>query len=113
MKIFKKYVSKKDLERENEWLRKLLSTPTQIHTVEKNVEEVRSSFDVPYGEAIPEEVIKSHIASNMVQFLQPLIEYDFSDNKRGGKTYYGSLYVTNKSNESQISREFIWGILMN
>ena len=96
MRIFKKYVSKKDLERENERLRKLLSTSTQIHTVEKNVKKVRSSFDVPYGEDIPEEVIKSHIASNMMRFLRPLIEYDFSENKRGGKTYYGSLYVANK-----------------
>lgn len=96
MKLFKNYVTKKSLKEENEQLRKLLLTSTQKHNTEINVEKVRSSYDIPASEKIPEEVIKWHIANNMVQFLQPLIEYDFYNNKHGGKTYFGSLYVANK-----------------
>lgn len=97
MKIFKNFRTKKQLMEENERLKALLSVPPQIHTVERNVQKVQSSFVVPYDQRdIPEDIIKNQIARNMIEFLQPLIEYDFADNKNGGKIYYGNLYVTNK-----------------
>ena len=97
MKIFKDYRTKKQLREENERLKVMLSVPTQIHTVERNVQKVQSSFVVPCSQRdIPEEVIKNQIARNMIEFLQPLIEYDFTDDKHGGKNYYGNLYVASK-----------------
>ena len=86
MKIFKNFKTKKQLREENERLKATLSVPLQIHTVERNVQKVKSSFVVPYDQRdIPEDIIKKNIAMNMVEFLQPLIEYDFSDDKHGGK----------------------------
>lgn len=97
MKIFKNFKTKKQLREENERLKATLSVPLQIHTVERNVQKVKSSFVVPYDQRdIPEDIIKKNIAMNMVEFLQPLIEYDFSDDKHGGKIYYGNLYVASK-----------------
>lgn len=97
MIIFKNFRSKKQLKEENERLKAMLSVQTQIHTVERNVQKVQSSFDVPCGQRdIPEEVIKNQIARNMIEFLQPLIEYDFTDDKHGRKIYYGNLYVASK-----------------
>ncbi len=96
MKLLKKYISKKRFKEKNKQLRALLFAPKQIHTIERNAEKVMASFEVPAGEEIPEEVIKFYIANKMVQFLQPLIEYDFLDNEHGGKTCYGNLYVANK-----------------
>ena len=97
MKIFKNYRTKKQLREENERLKAMLSVPTQIHTVERNVQKVQSSFVVPCSQRdIPEEVIKNQIARNMIEFLQPLIEYDFTDDKHGGKNYYGNLYAASK-----------------
>ena len=91
MKIFKNFKTKKQLRKAT------LSVPLQIHTVERNVHKVKSSFVVPYDQRdIPEDIIKKNIAMNMVEFLQPLIEYDFSDDKHGGKIYYGNLYVASK-----------------
>lgn len=97
MKIFKNYRTKKQLREENERLKAMLYVSPQIHTVERNVQKVQSSFVVPYDKRdIPEDIIKNQIARNMIEFLQPLIEYDFADDKNGGKIYYGNLYVTNK-----------------
>lgn len=102
MKLFKNFVTKKKLKEENERLKRMITISTRICDVEKNEKEVKkvsSSFTVPNGENIPEEVVKHQIAKNMIQFLQPLIFYDFSDNIYGGKTYYGSLYVANENNK--------------
>ena len=97
MKLFKNFKTKKELREENERLKTILSMPTQIHTVERNVQKVQYSFSVPYYERdIPEEIIKRHIAQGMVEFLQPIITYDFKDDGRGGKIFYGNLYVADK-----------------
>lgn len=96
MRIFKNFQTKKKLREENIRLKAMLSAPAQI-PVERNVQKVQSSFKVPYEERhIPEEIIKSQIAQNMLEFLQPLINYDFEDDGRGGKIYKGSLYVADK-----------------
>lgn len=98
MKIFKNFKTKRELREENARLRAILETPLQIRTVERNVQKVQSSFTVPYEERdIPEEIVKSKIASNMVENLKPFIEYDFFNDKRGGKIYKGSLYLANKN----------------
>lgn len=97
MKIFKNYRTKKQLREENERLKTLLSVSPQIHTVERNVRKVQASCAVPYDQRdVPEDVIKNQIARNMIEFLQPLIEYDFTDDKHGGKIHYGNLYVASK-----------------
>ena len=97
MKIFKNFKTKKQLREENERLKATLSVPLQIHTVERNVQKVKSYFVVPYDQRdIPEDIIKERIVINMVEFLKPLIEYDFADDKNGGKIYYGNLYIANK-----------------
>lgn len=86
-----------ELKQENKRLKAILSMPTQLHTVERDVQQVRSSFAVSYMDrAIPEDMIKMEIAREMAKYLKPLIEYDFSDDGNGGKIYYGSLYVANK-----------------
>lgn len=97
MELFKNFQTKKQLREENARLRAMLSMPAQIHTVERNVQKVQSSFDVPYEQRhIPEEIIKRQIAKNMLEFLQPLIIWDFEDDGKGGKIYKGSLYVADK-----------------
>lgn len=105
MKLFKNFVTKKKLKEKNERLKRMTSIPTRVCYIEKNVKKVSSSFTVPIGENISEEVIKHQIAENMIQFLQPLILYDFSYNIYGEKTYYGSLYVANENNEPNNSHE--------
>lgn len=97
MKIFKNFKTKRQLREENIRLKAMMSMPTPIHTVERNVEKVQSSFQVPYEERhIPEDIIKRQIARNMLEYLQPLIEYDFSDDGNGGKIFKGNLYVGSK-----------------
>lgn len=100
MKIFKNFQTKKQLQEENARLQEenarlkaMLSIPTQIHTVERNVQKVGASFCVPFEERyIPDEIIKREIARNMIEYLQPLINYDFEDDGRG-RIYRGTLYV--------------------
>lgn len=97
MELFKNFQTKEQLREENARLKGMMSMPTPIHTVERNVEKVQSSFLVPYEKRnIPEEFIKRKIAENMIKYLQPLIEYDFTDDGNGGKIFKGSLYVASK-----------------
>ena len=98
MKIFKNFRTKKQLREENERLKAMLHVPMQIHTEQRNVQKVQSSFAVPcYEKDVPEEFIKNQIAKNMIEFLKPHIEYDyFTDEKCNVNIYYGSLYVANK-----------------
>ncbi len=97
MKLFKNFKTKKQLKEENIRLRAMMSIPTPIHTVERNIEKVQSSFLVPYEERnMPEEFIKRRIAENMIEYLRPLIEYDFTDDENGGKIYKGKLFVASK-----------------
>lgn len=98
MKLFKNFRTKKQLREENAMPKSMISMHAPIHTVERNVEKVQSSFLVPYEERnIPEEFIKRQIAKNMIEFLQPLIEYDFTDDGNGGKIFKGNLYVASKN----------------
>ena len=100
MKIFKNFKTKRALIEENARLKamlQILQKPQQVHTVERNVQKVQSSFVVSYkNRDIPEEIIKTEIASNMIEYLKPFIEYDFFDDERGGKIYKGSLYIANR-----------------
>lgn len=65
-----------------------------IMTIERNVQKVMAEFSTyPDSINVPEEIIKENITREIVEFLKPLIEYDFCDNSFGGKTYKGTLYV--------------------
>lgn len=97
MKLFKNFQTKRQLREENARLKAMVCTPPQINTVERNVQKVQSSFAVPHSERdIPEEIIKNEIVRNMIEFLKPLIEFDFTDDGNGGKTYRGYLYIADK-----------------
>lgn len=100
MKIFKNFKTKRALIEENARLKamlQILQKPQQVHMVERNVQKVQSSFVVSYkNRDIPEEIIKTEIASNMIEYLKPFIEYDFFDDEGSGKIYKGSLYIANR-----------------
>lgn len=63
MKLFKNFQTRKQLKEENIRLKALLSIPAQIHTVERNVQKMHTSFAVSYNERyIPEEFVKRQLA---------------------------------------------------
>lgn len=97
MKIFNNFKTKRQLREENERLKDMLMNQRPIHTVDRKVETVQSSFAVPMDKSyLPEEIIKEEIARNMLNYLKPLIEYDFCDGENGGKIYTGKLCVGRK-----------------
>lgn len=94
MKLFKNFKTKRQLREEIAMLKGML-TPTkpQIHTVERDVETVRSC--VLLEENMPVEFAKEMIARQMSEYLQPLIEYDVEDS-RISKKLSGTLYVAKR-----------------
>lgn len=68
--------------------------PPSIYTVQRNIQLVQASKDVPLEHAyLPEEYIKEDLARCLVDELKPFIEYDFEDGINGGKVYTAKLYV--------------------
>ena len=67
-----------------------------VCTVERNVQAVRTSFEVNRWERdMPVEYIKSECVRQMVDYLKSFISYDFKDiRETGGRRYTGTLYVT-------------------
>ena len=95
MKLFKNFKTKRQLREEIAMLKGML-TPT-IHTVERDVETVRSC--VLLEENMPVEFAKEMIARRMADFLKPLIDYDVEDSPTDdslGKKLTGTLYVAKK-----------------
>lgn len=99
MKLFKNFKTKKQLREELEIIQMELmrknSEPLRI--VKRNVQKVSVKLNVPFEDRnMPEKYIKAEIARGILEQIQPLIEYDFEDDGRGGKNYWGSLYVGTK-----------------
>lgn len=75
-------------------------TPS-VCTIERNVQAVHSEYAVPsYKSDTPDGIIKMRIASNLMDYLMPFIEYDFHDGSDGGKVYTGTLYVATGDRKS-------------
>lgn len=91
-----KFQTKKQLREENARLKAMLFTPKQIHEVERDVQKIQSSFSVSRYEDVPVDFIKDRIASDMAEYIKPIIEFDFKDDGHGGKAYTGSIFITNK-----------------
>lgn len=104
--------TKKKLREENirlKWkvenLENLRRTPS-VCTIERNVQAVHSEYAVPsYKSDTPEGIIKVRIASNLMDYLMPFIEYDFRDNPHGGKVYTGTLYVATGDRKRESNNE--------
>lgn len=114
MKIIDKWKNretKKKLKEENIRLKTQLEMQFQMQrpivTVSRNIQKVRGAFHTTYyGEKdIPiefrEEIAKEKIKSDIMQCIEPLIQYVFKSNSSGGMDYIGTLYVaTGDRNEN-------------
>ena len=90
MKLFRKFKTKRQLREE---IAMLKAIKPQIHTIEKDVEPVRSC--VLLEQDMPAEYAKEMIARQMAEYLQNFIEYDVEDS-RIGKKLTGTLYVAKR-----------------
>lgn len=96
--------TKKKLHDENIRLKAQLEvqwrTKYPVVTIHRNIHAVKGAFHTTrYGEMdIPaeyrEEISKEQIKRDMIQYLEPFIEYDFKSNSDGGMDYIGTLYVS-------------------
>ncbi len=100
MKLFKNFQTKRQLKKEIERLNFLLHRPVSLNFVEREVQRICSSMEIT---DIPNEVsiehIKKRIAHNLVEYLEPFIEWDIEDspNKdRYGKIVKGSVYLAKR-----------------
>lgn len=103
--------TKKKLKEENIRLRAQMEIQfrmrSPIVTVSRNIQKIRGAFHTTsYGEKdIPaefrEEIAKEQIKSDMMQYIEQFIQYDFKSNSDGGMDYIGTLYVaTGDRNEN-------------
>lgn len=110
MKILDKWKNretKKKLREENIKLRAQLEMQAPIVTVNRNIQRVKGIYCTTdfCEERIPtqwrERVIKDEIKRNLMEYIEPFIQYDFKSNGDGGMDYIGTLYVaTGDKNES-------------
>lgn len=97
MNLFKNFKTKQQLKEEIAELRGMLYIQKpQIYTVEREVQKVSSDMVFDDKESI--EYIKEQIASGMVEFLKPLIEWDIRDDKTNPfkKRICGNIYLAKK-----------------
>lgn len=95
--------TKKKLKEENIRLQAQLEAQFRMQspviTISRNIQKVRGAFHTTYyGEKdIPaefrEEIAKEQIKHDLMQYIEPFIEYDFKSNSDGGMDYIGTLYI--------------------
>lgn len=90
MKLFRNFKTKRQLREE---IAMLKAIKPQIHTIERDVEPVRSC--VLLEQDMPVEYAKEMIARKMAGYLQNFIEYDVEDSIIG-KKLSGTLYVAKR-----------------
>mgnify|MGYP000932181299 CR=1 FL=1 len=106
MKLFKNHQSKRKLkERINEMEtenRMLKTIPVaNVSTVERNIQKIAASTIIFHKEMelLPVDIIKRRVKRVLVDYLEPFIEWDYSDTLTGS-VYSGTLYVpTGKKSE--------------
>lgn len=97
MKLFKHFKTKQQLRKEVVELRSMLShQKPRLHTIEREVQKISSDMTFDNEKSI--EYIKEQIAYNMIEFLNPLIEWDIEDDKTNPlkKKMRGSLYLAQR-----------------
>lgn len=100
MKFFKNFQTKRQLREENAILKSILHRPQPIHFVEREVQKVSSCMELSGFEIeVPIEVIKKQILHNMVDELEPFVEWDIedsSDKNHYGKIVKGNVYLAKR-----------------
>lgn len=97
MKLFKNYKTKRQLREENAELRGMLyPLRPQLRMVERDVQKI--SHAMICEDEVPTTYIKEQIARGMIEYLQPLIEWDIEDDTSNlyKKRVRGSLYVAKR-----------------
>lgn len=100
MRLFKNFKTKRQLREENERLKFELWMQKPMRFVEREAEKVCSCMEITdTADKVPMEYIKRQIAHNLVDELEPFIEWDIEDNSdqhRYGKAVRGSLYLAKR-----------------
>lgn len=100
MKLFKNFRTKRQLREENERLKFMMNRPQPIHFVEREVQKVSSCIEITdIVDKAPMEVIKRQIAHNLIDCIEPFIEWDIEDSFdkcRYGKIVRGNIYLTKR-----------------
>lgn len=83
-------------ERLDKEIRMLLKYPSNVCTIERNVQKVMTQKIIPhefYMREYPSEAIKYELCNKMVDFLVPFVEYDFFNDENMGRVFTATLYV--------------------
>lgn len=97
MKLFKNFKTKRQLREEIAELRgALFSQSPKLYTVEREIQKVSS--DMVFDNNVSTEYIKEQIAYGMIEFLKPLIEWNFEDDNTNPfkKRICGNIYLAKK-----------------
>ena len=63
-------------------------------TVERNIQKICATWTVKSGYLdITSDIIKAELFSRMKKYLSNFVEYDFTDDINGNRTYTATLYV--------------------
>lgn len=100
MKFFKNFKTKRQLREENERLKFMLHRPKPTNYVEREVQAFSSCMELRDHEIeVPIEIIKKRILHNLVDELEPFVEWDIGDSldKNGyGKIIRGNIYLAKR-----------------
>lgn len=87
------------LKAKNEQLQKdillVMSHPSNVCTIERNVQKVKAQKIIPreiYVREYPSEAIKYELCRKLVDLLIPFVEYDYFDNEMG-RVFTATLHV--------------------
>ena len=79
----------------------LNNQPPHVCTVERNIQRVGASYHVSRFEKDmpPERYIKRKIVEQMIEYLEPFVEWNFTNDDKGNMIYRGSLCVSTAKSE--------------
>ena len=80
----------------DEYICMLSSRPSNVCTIDRNVQRVVARKVVPrgmYAQGYPEEQIKYDLRRILIDQVIPFVEYDFSSDKEMSHVYTATLYI--------------------
>ncbi len=96
MEFFKNFKTKKQLKKENEYLKAMLMRPRPVQYVEPNIQKYSACIEIGRHMCVPAEMIKREVMRRLMsECPEDFIEWD-TVNTPFGKEIKGTIYLTKR-----------------